>query len=153
MQREREINDIAKGIIGLADIFKDLQTMIIDQGTMLDRVDYNVEKMAEHVKGAEKELVVVSISFECPGRFLARLTHGLQATGYQKKNSKRKIIFFLLLLVVGMFILLLVKPKRQRSPAVVEGLVPDISTVSFRREQGTFPRCNRGPGVVRWIAA
>ena len=58
-QREREINDIAKGIIELADIFKDLQAMVIDQGTMLDRIDYNVEKMAVDVKGAEKELVVV----------------------------------------------------------------------------------------------
>lgn len=59
-QREREINDIAKGIIELADIFKDLQTMVIDQGTMLDRIDYNVEKMTVDVKAAEKELVVVS---------------------------------------------------------------------------------------------
>ena len=58
-QREREINDIAKGIIELADIFKDLQAMVIDQGTMLDRIDYNVERMAVDVKGAEKELVVV----------------------------------------------------------------------------------------------
>ena len=62
MQREREITDIAKGIIELADIFKDLQTMVIDQGTMLDRIDYNVERMAVDVKGADKELVVVSDS-------------------------------------------------------------------------------------------
>ena len=56
-QREKEINDIAKGIIELADIFKDLQTMFIDQGTMLDRIDYNVEKMAVDVKAADKELI------------------------------------------------------------------------------------------------
>ncbi|RPB22281.1 t-SNARE [Terfezia boudieri ATCC MYA-4762] len=56
-QREREITDIAKGIIELADIFKELQTMVIDQGTMLDRIDYNIENMAVHVKAAEKELV------------------------------------------------------------------------------------------------
>ena len=59
-QREREINDIAKGIIELADIFKNLQAMVIDQGTMLDRIDYNVEKMSVDVKGAQKELVTVS---------------------------------------------------------------------------------------------
>lgn len=59
LQREREINDIAKGIIELADIFKDLQTMVIDQGTMLDRIDYNVERMAVNVKAADKELVMV----------------------------------------------------------------------------------------------
>ena len=59
-QREQEINDIAKGIIELADIFRELQGMVIDQGTMLDRIDYNVERMATDVKGAEKELTVVS---------------------------------------------------------------------------------------------
>ncbi len=102
MQREKEIMDIAQGIIELADIFKELQTMIIDQGTMLDRIDYNVERMAVDVKAADKELTV--------------------ATGYQKKSVKRKVIFLLILLVVGMFILLLVKPKRHR--AEIEDEIP-----------------------------
>jgi syntaxin 16 len=62
-QREREINDIAKGIIELSDIFRELQTMIIDQGTMLDRIDYNVERMATDVKQADTELKVVSLHF------------------------------------------------------------------------------------------
>jgi syntaxin 16 len=62
MQREREINELAKGIIELSDIFRDLQTMIIDQGTMLDRIDYNVERMATDVKAADKELNVVRIT-------------------------------------------------------------------------------------------
>ena len=62
VQREQEINDIAKGIIELADIFRGLQAMVIDQGTMLDRIDYNVERMAVDVKGAEKELTVVSLA-------------------------------------------------------------------------------------------
>lgn len=96
-QREQEINDIAKGIIELADIFRDLQGMVIDQGTMLDRIDYNVERMATDVKGAEKELVI--------------------ATNYQKRNTKRKILLLLLLLVIGMFILLLVKPKSKSNDA------------------------------------
>ena len=68
MQREREINDIAKGIIELADIFKDLSTMVIDQGTMLDRIDYNVERMAVDVKEADKELTVVSTLESCAPR-------------------------------------------------------------------------------------
>jgi syntaxin 16 len=93
-QREREINDIATGIIELSDIFKDLQAMVIDQGTMLDRIDYNVERMNTDVKGAEKELVV--------------------ATTYQKKTTKRKVIFLLIIIIVGMIILVVVKPKRKR---------------------------------------
>ncbi|KAI4152666.1 MAG: hypothetical protein LQ340_002777 [Diploschistes diacapsis] len=91
-QREREINDIAKGIIELSDIFKDLQTMVIDQGTMLDRIDYNVEHMAVDVKAADKELVV--------------------AGGYQKKTTRRKIIMLLLLIIVGLIVVLAVKPKK-----------------------------------------
>lgn len=58
-QREREINEIAQGIIELAEIFKELQNMVIDQGTMLDRIDYNVENMAINVKAADQELNVV----------------------------------------------------------------------------------------------
>jgi hypothetical protein len=65
MQREREISDIARGILELADIFKELQTMVIDQGTMLDRIDYNVERMAVDVKAADKELTVVRIRPLC----------------------------------------------------------------------------------------
>ena len=91
-QREREIEDIAQGIIELSDLFRDLQTMVIDQGTMLDRIDYNVERMNTDVKGADKELKV--------------------ATGYQKKTTKRKIILLLILVVAGLFILLMIKPKK-----------------------------------------
>ncbi|PHH79756.1 hypothetical protein CDD80_3876 [Ophiocordyceps camponoti-rufipedis] len=91
-QREREIEDIAQGIIDLSDLFQDLQTMVIDQGTMLDRIDYNVERMNEDVKGADKELKV--------------------ASGYQRRTAKRKIMLLLILLIVGLFILLLIKPKR-----------------------------------------
>lgn len=65
-QREREINDIAKGIIELSDIFRELQTMIIDQGTMLDRIDYNVERMGTEVKAADKELKVVCLTLIQP---------------------------------------------------------------------------------------
>lgn len=104
MQREREIMDIAQGIIELADIFKELQGMIIDQGTMLDRIDYNVERMAVDVKAADKELKV--------------------ASGYQKKGTKRRIILLLILLVVGMIILLVVKPKKHRGKVDDENVPP-----------------------------
>ncbi|KAI9815482.1 MAG: hypothetical protein M1827_002616 [Pycnora praestabilis] len=109
-QREREITDIAQGIIELADIFKELQTMIIDQGTMLDRIDYNIERMAVDVKAADKELVV--------------------ASGYQRKSTKRKFILLLILLVVGMFILLLVKPRRHDpSPAEPPPQAPETQPI------------------------
>lgn len=92
-QREREIEDIAQGIIELSDLFRDLQNMVIDQGTMLDRIDYNVERMNTDVKGADAELKV--------------------ASGYQRRTTKRKIMLLLILLIVGAFILLLIKPKKR----------------------------------------
>jgi syntaxin 16 len=80
VQREQEINDIANGIIELADIFRDLQTMVIDQGTMLDRIDYNVERTVVEVKAAEKELTTVRliyshIIFQCKKRRCLRDDH------------------------------------------------------------------------------
>jgi syntaxin 16 len=68
--------------------------MVIDQGTMLDRIDYNVENMASDVKEAAKELKT--------------------AEGYQKKTTKRKIIFLLLLIIAAMIILVIIKPKKHR---------------------------------------
>ncbi|VVT55872.1 uncharacterized protein SAPINGB_P004780 [Magnusiomyces paraingens] len=94
-QREREIMKIAQGILELSAIFKDLQTMVIDQGTILDRIDYNIETMHTNVKAADKELVT--------------------ATHYQKRTQKCKIILLLLLIVLGLFILLLAKPKHHYS--------------------------------------
>ncbi|KAK7556894.1 t-SNARE [Phyllosticta paracitricarpa] len=85
-QREREIEDIAQGIIELASIFQELNAMVIDQGSMLDRIDYNVERMATDVKGADQELTV--------------------ATNYQRRGVKRKAMLLLVLLIVGAFILL-----------------------------------------------
>lgn len=82
-QREMEINDIAQGIIQLADIFTDLQAMVIDQGTVLDRIDYNIENMAINVKEADKELKVVSISFK---QFTLIAGHQLPAQIYQEKD-------------------------------------------------------------------
>ncbi|ORY71758.1 t-snare, syntaxin [Pseudomassariella vexata] len=101
LQREREIEDIAQGIIELSDLFRDLQNMVIDQGTMLDRIDYNVERMATDVKAADKELVI--------------------ASGYQKKTTKRKIILLLVLVIVGMVILLVIKPKKSGSGGGEDG--------------------------------
>jgi syntaxin 16 len=55
-QRDREITSIAESITDLAIIFKDLSAMVIDQGTLLDRIDYNVETMANEMEAAVKEL-------------------------------------------------------------------------------------------------
>jgi syntaxin 16 len=92
--REREIEDIAQSIIDLANIFQEIQTMVIDQGSLLDRIDYNVEKMGQEVRAADRELTV--------------------AGGYQKRSIKRKAILLLVILVAGMCILLGLKISGRR---------------------------------------
>ncbi|EJU04277.1 t-SNARE [Dacryopinax primogenitus] len=59
-QRDRELTELAKSIGALAELFKDLSTLVIDQGTILDSVEYNIEQTATHVEEAVKELKVAT---------------------------------------------------------------------------------------------
>lgn len=43
--RDQEIVAIAKSIEELSQIFKELAVLVIDQGTVLDRIDYNMEQV------------------------------------------------------------------------------------------------------------
>lgn len=42
MQSSREIQNLAKTISDLAVLFKDLSVLVAEQGTILDRIDYNI---------------------------------------------------------------------------------------------------------------
>eukprot|EP00581_Thalassiosira_minuscula_P016762 CAMPEP_0183731070 /NCGR_PEP_ID=MMETSP0737-20130205/34326_1 /TAXON_ID=385413 /ORGANISM="Thalassiosira miniscula, Strain CCMP1093" /LENGTH=319 /DNA_ID=CAMNT_0025963713 /DNA_START=1 /DNA_END=960 /DNA_ORIENTATION=+ len=54
--RDKEISQIAKSIEELGSIFKELAVLVIDQGTILDRIDYNMEAVVEHTKTGIKQL-------------------------------------------------------------------------------------------------
>ncbi|BGP34601.1 t-SNARE affecting a late Golgi compartment protein 2 [Rhodotorula toruloides] len=90
--RTNEIHNIAQSIADLADMFKDLSSLVIDQGTLLDRVDYNVEQMSTEVKGAVHELQ--------------------QATRYQRRSGKCQLIFLLVLAILACIIFLTFRPPR-----------------------------------------
>lgn len=57
-ERAREIAKIAANINDLATIVKDLSALVVDQGTILDRVDYNVEEVRITTKNAVRELKI-----------------------------------------------------------------------------------------------
>lgn len=59
-QRTNELTQIASSISELAELFRDLGNMVVEQGTVLDSVEYNVQQTAAHAKGAVEELVVAT---------------------------------------------------------------------------------------------
>ena len=74
--RDQEVVKIIESVNELAAIMKDLSVLVIDQGTILDRIDYNVEQVAEkvadavvHLEKAEQTqkrsfiLVIISLLF------------------------------------------------------------------------------------------
>ena len=48
--KSKEIQRLVGSINDLAVIFKDLSTLVIEQGTILDRIDYNIEQAKDSTK-------------------------------------------------------------------------------------------------------
>eukprot|EP01087_Luapelamoeba_hula_P022371 TRINITY_DN7992_c0_g1_i1.p1 TRINITY_DN7992_c0_g1~~TRINITY_DN7992_c0_g1_i1.p1 ORF type:complete len:395 (-),score=62.34 TRINITY_DN7992_c0_g1_i1:23-1207(-) len=87
--RASEIKAIHKSIIELAEIFKEMAVLVVDQGTILDRIDYNIEAAARDVD-----------------RVVVELGH---AEVYQKKTGQKLCMLLLLGLIFGVVIILVVK--------------------------------------------
>jgi len=89
-EREKSINQVAESVGELAEIFKEIQVLVIDQGTILDRIDYNIEQAADRVGHAVVELN--------------------KANEYQKR-SKTMLCIYILLLLCGFMVVVLVLKK------------------------------------------
>lgn len=87
-EREQEINAIVKSILDLNTIFKDLSQMVADQGTVLDRIDYNIEQTHVQVQEGFKQLQ--------------------KADAYQRKNRKMCAIIVLAAVTILLFFILIV---------------------------------------------
>ncbi|KAL2954066.1 hypothetical protein AAZX31_19G200800 [Glycine max] len=55
-EREREIEQVVKSVHELAQIMKDLSVLVIDQGTIVDRIDYNIQSVSTSVEEGLKQL-------------------------------------------------------------------------------------------------
>ena len=86
---DEEITRIAKSIEELAQIFKELAVLVIDQGTILDRIDYNMEQVLEHTKEGIVQLE--------------------KAEAYQKSALPLRCIIVLVILIAIMLGVLILK--------------------------------------------
>lgn len=100
-ERTREITQIASSISELADLFRDLGSLVVEQGTILDSVEYNIQETSKAVEGAVEELVV--------------------AKRYQSNSGKRRCILLLVLIIVGLVIVLIYKPRKRGDSSLGEG--------------------------------
>jgi syntaxin 16 len=88
-ERQEEIQRIAASIEDLAVLFKDLQNLVIDQGTILDRIDYNIEQATANVEEAVVQLK--------------------KAEDHQKKSKLMLCIYLLAILIGGLAVGLIIK--------------------------------------------
>lgn len=87
--RDKEISKIAQSIEELGTIFKELAVLVIDQGTILDRIDYNMEAVVEHTQTGVKQLE--------------------RAEKAQKNARPMKCIMCLVSIIMILFVLLVLK--------------------------------------------
>lgn len=85
--REQQIIQIARDCNELAEMFKNLSVLVIQQGTILDRIDYQVEQTVVQLKAAKSELVI--------------------AEKHQKKN-KTTLCIMILVVCIGIAALILI---------------------------------------------
>ena len=57
LERDVEIARVVETITELAQIMRDMSSLIVEQGTMLDRIDHNIVETAVKVEQGVKELV------------------------------------------------------------------------------------------------
>ncbi|KAJ2347173.1 Integral membrane protein SED5 [Coemansia sp. RSA 2671] len=88
-EREGELAKIHESIVELAAVFGQMQEMVIDQGTILDRIDFNIENTVVNVAAAAEELVA--------------------ADRHHKGAVANKCIIVLAIVVIALVVILLVK--------------------------------------------
>ncbi|KAK8804806.1 hypothetical protein WA171_006772 [Blastocystis sp. BT1] len=89
--REQEIQQIAKSAQELAQIFKDLNQLVIEQGTIVDRIDYNMDQAVVKVKEGLQQVV--------------------KAEEYKKSSRPYTIIAVLVLIIVVCIVLKVLQAK------------------------------------------
>ena len=88
-RRDNELNHLLNSVNDLAQIFKDMQTLVMEQGSILDRIDYNIDIASTNVSSGKKSIV--------------------KANAYHKSNCFRNVIIVLIVCIFIEAILLILK--------------------------------------------
>lgn len=93
-ERSRGVEELLGSLRDLGELFKDLSSLVLEQGTLLDRIDYNIQLSVAHTQSAAKELRTVTST---------------QAEKRQRCTRSLSCIFALVLLIVVLVLALVLK--------------------------------------------
>ncbi|CUS20996.1 LAQU0S02e03158g1_1 [Lachancea quebecensis] len=124
LQREEEITQLARGVLEVSTIFREMQNLVIDQGTIIDRIDYNLENTVLELKGAQRELD--------------------RATVYQSRTQKCKVILLLSLIVITLFFFVMLKPHHHKGSS---NNTPSQPKQNLSESKGNSETSNRETGL------
>lgn len=94
-ERDAEIKKIVAAINELSTIFQELSVLVVDSGTILDRIDYNMELVVDNFEAAEVELEA--------------------AEKYKKRSPATVCIVVMCLLNIAMVIIMIIKQLAKSS--------------------------------------
>lgn len=88
-ERVKQFERIYSSIKSLHEMFKDMNTLVIEQGAVLDRIDYNMTLTHTRVQRARTELQ--------------------RAAQYQSAGTFKLCVLFMIVLIIGLAIALFFK--------------------------------------------
>ena len=89
VKRDNEIDNLLNSVNDLAEIFKDMQNLVMEQGSILDRIDYNIDIASTNVSAGKKSIQ--------------------KADKYHKNNCFRNVIIILIICIFIEGLLLIFK--------------------------------------------
>jgi len=88
-KRDNELNILLNSVNDLAEIYKDMQSLVMEQGSILDRIDYNIDIASNNVSLGKKSII--------------------KSNDYHKSNCFRNVILILIICIFIEALLLIFK--------------------------------------------
>ena len=89
VKRDNELDNLLSSVYDLAELFKDMQNLVMELGSILDRIDYNIDIAATNISSGKKSIE--------------------KADKYHKNNCFRNVIIILIICIFIEGLLLIFK--------------------------------------------